>query len=141
MRFWDSSALVSLLVEEEASPWCRDLLRDDSDICVWLFTRTEMVSAVRRKQRNGELSRGHAHEAMERLSALAKSWNEVSAVDLVRDRADRLLAVHPLRAEDALQLAAALVLVQERPADFPIVTADDRLADAARSEGFLVVTP
>jgi len=43
-------------------------------------------------------------------------------------------AVHPLRAADALQLAAALVACDERPDVLAFVTLDDRIAEAASTE-------
>jgi hypothetical protein len=46
--------------------------------------------------------------------------------------------VHPLRAADALQLAAAVIAAERRPASLEVVTLDDRLASAARKEGFVV---
>ena len=45
----------------------------------------------------------------------------------------------PLRAADALQLAAAFAAAERRPASLEIVTLDDRLANAARKEGFAVL--
>lgn len=47
----------------------------------------------------------------------------------------RLLRTHPLRAADALQLAAALSLVQGGVAGLVFLTADLRLAEAAEIEG------
>ena len=49
------------------------------------------------------------------------------------------LRVHPLRAADALQLAAAFVAAERRPASLQVVTLDERLADAMRKEGFALV--
>jgi predicted nucleic acid-binding protein len=46
--------------------------------------------------------------------------------------------VHPLRAADALQLAAALVWMGGAPNGAELVTRDTRLAHAARKEGFAV---
>jgi len=69
----------------------------------------------------------------------------VANVDIVvpsvplRDRASRLVAVHPLRAADALQLAAALVSSEVTPRGDGFVTLDDRLRTAARAEGFAVL--
>jgi len=57
----------------------------------------------------------------------------------VRARAARLLSLHPLRAADALQLAAALVWCRERTAEAPFVCLDDRLRLAAAREGFRVL--
>lgn len=50
-----------------------------------------------------------------------------------------LLELHPLRAADALHLAAALLAVEERPQGLGFVTFDLRLADAAEREGFAVL--
>ena len=66
-------------------------------------------------------------------------WQEVEAGDLVRETAIRLLRVHPLRAADSLQLAAAFVAAEGRPSTLEFVTLDDRLALAAQREGFVVI--
>jgi len=57
----------------------------------------------------------------------------------VRTTAIRLLRVHPLRTADALQLGAAIVAAEDHPATLPLLTLDDRLAQAAEREGFAVV--
>lgn len=108
---------------------------------VWALTRTEIVSAVRRLGREAKLEASDVAIVLRRLEALARSWTEIDAVSLVRERAERLLAVHPLAAADALQLAAALILVRDRPKRRAFVTADDRLAVAAEAEGFEVIVP
>ncbi|HEX4157328.1 MAG TPA: hypothetical protein VHY79_02560 [Rhizomicrobium sp.] len=51
----------------------------------------------------------------------------------------RFLCVRPLRAADALQLAAAFIGADRRPPSLEFVTLDERLADAARKEGFAVL--
>ena len=48
----------------------------------------------------------------------------------------RFLRVHPLPTADALQLAAAFVAAERRPSSLAVITLDDRLATAARREGF-----
>ena len=58
---------------------------------------------------------------------------------VVRERAIRLLAVHSLRAGDALQLAAALVYFDERPRGESFVCLDERLGEAAAAEGLTLV--
>jgi predicted nucleic acid-binding protein len=77
--------------------------------------------------------------ARNRLQALVESWIEIDDLRTVRQRAQRLLETHPLRSADALQLAAALVLVSDRPERVSFVTLDDRLGEAAEREGFEVV--
>ena len=59
--------------------------------------------------------------------------------DPVREAAVRFLRVHPLRAADALQLAAAFIAAERRPSSLEVVTLDDRVAAAARKEGFALI--
>jgi uncharacterized protein len=141
MRFWDSSALVPLVVEEERSAHCRSLRRADRAVVVWALTRTELVSATRRLAREARLDAVGASAALRRMEILARSWTEIDALGIVRERAERLLAVHVLTAADALQLGAALIQVRDRPKGRAFVTADDRLALAADAEGFDVIVP
>ena len=67
------------------------------------------------------------------------AWHEVAAASGVRTFAVRLLRTHPLRAADALQLAAALALRQAGLAGLSFLTADARLAEAAEIEGLSVL--
>ena len=85
------------------------------------------------------MSLAEADKAMDKLRMLEASWVEVSPSDKVRLSAERLLRLHPLRAADALQLAAAWVACRGEPTGMEIVCADERLAKAARLEGFVVV--
>ena len=59
--------------------------------------------------------------------------------DGIREAAVRFVRVHPLRAADALQLAAAFVVAERRPSSLEVITLDERLAAAARKEGFALV--
>lgn len=140
MRFWDSSAIVPLIVEEASSAACRSLLRTDRAIAVWALSRVEVLSAIWREVRAGAMDRAAAIQAGKRLDALSAAWTEVDGLAAVRTRAERLVAVHPLRAADALQMAAALVLSRER-ARWPFVTGDRQLASVAELEGFDVIIP
>jgi uncharacterized protein len=108
-------------------------------ITVWCMTPIEVWSAVCRLRREGLLDSPGVRAARRRLRGLAESWIEIDDTRAVCRRAHRLLETHPLRAADSLQLAAALVLVSDRPERFPFVTLDERLAEAADREGFDVV--
>ncbi len=77
--------------------------------------------------------------AFDRLRHLADGWHEIEPSEIVRENAIRFHRVHPLRAADALQLAAAFLAAERRPSSLEIVTLDERLADAARKEGFELV--
>jgi uncharacterized protein len=136
VRFWDSSAIVALLIDEATTERVRATAQDDPVMLVWWATEVECVSAVARLERQGDLASQATQEALERLDALAEGWNEVQPLETAKRVARRLLRVHNLRAADALQLAAAVVAAEGDAATLEIVTLDDRLADAARREGF-----
>jgi len=138
MRFWDTSALVPLLAEEPATPSVQRLYSERRAV-VWWATGVECASAIARLEREGALTGSQAIESFGRLDALVASWIEIEAGDEVREIARRMLRVHPLRAADALQLAAAFLASERRPATLPVVTLDDRLSAAAAREGFPLV--
>jgi hypothetical protein len=139
MRFWDASAVVPLLVAETSTAEVQALAARDPAMLVWWATEVECASAVARLERDGALDEPAATLAFDRLKRLAASWHQVEPSDPIRETAVRLLRVHPLRAADALQLAAAIVAADRRPSSIELVTFDERLAVAARKEGFVVL--
>ena len=138
MRFWDASGIVPLLVEERGRDALFEILEKDSSILAWWGTPIECVSAIARRERDGSLAAKDAAQALARLRMLAESWSEIIASEQVRTVAQRLLRVHPLRAADSLQLAAAIVAADAAPRSLPFVCLDERLAEAAEREGFTV---
>jgi uncharacterized protein len=139
VKFWDASAVVPLVALEKETRICRSILAEDTDIVVWLLTPVEVISALTRRLREKSIKPIEFSRAKEQLAALERAWAEVISVERVRERARRLLEIHPLRAADSLQLGAALLTSEETPQGFPFVTLDRRLADAAEKEGFHVV--
>jgi predicted nucleic acid-binding protein len=138
LRFWDSSAIVPLLVAEANTDAIQEIAEDDPIMLVWWATQVECISAIARLERQGDLTTESTQDALERLDALVEGWNEVQPVDAARRTARRLLRVHDLRAADALQLAGAVVASEGHAASLEIVTLDHRLAEAARREGFVI---
>jgi uncharacterized protein len=141
VNFWDASAIVPLLVAEASSRRLQSLLTKDSAMLVWWGSEVECVSALSRLERDGMLDERAMTLALQRLRKLAVGWHEIDPSDGVREAAVRFLRVHPLRAADALQLAAAFLAAERRPASSAIVTLDERLGAAARKEGFTVINP
>ncbi len=139
MKFWDSSAIIPLCLQEPTSEQVRAVLKADEDIVVWWTTRIECLSALERRQREGALHAETQLKSRAVLTALATTWSEVLPSERVRQRAERLLAVHPLRAADALQLAAALVWAEETPQGLEVVCLDKNLREGALKEGFAVL--
>jgi predicted nucleic acid-binding protein len=139
VKFWDSSAIIPLCLREKSSETIKRLIETDEDIMVWWATRVECLSALSRRRREGVLHIEAERKSRAVLSALSAEWSEVQPTELVRQRAERLLAIHPLRSADAFQLAAALVWAQERPQGFDVVYLDQNLREAAYREGFTVL--
>jgi predicted nucleic acid-binding protein len=137
--FWDTSALVPLCCFQPQSAQARQAARTYRRQVVWWGTAIEAVSSLNWLTRGGALDAKESRQAFARLDYLRNRWNEVQPTEEVRDRAERLLRVHKLRAADALQLAAALVWCGNRPQGRTLIGADGILSEAADAEGFTVI--
>lgn len=138
MRFWDSSAIVPLLLRQPQTDAARGILDEDDAMVVWWASETECASAFARLRREHTLGVDDESHLLRVLHELSESWHEVRPTEDVRALSLRLLRTHPLRSADALQLAAALSWIG-RPQGEVFVTYDARLGRAARLEGFRVV--
>jgi predicted nucleic acid-binding protein len=138
MRFWDSSAIVPLCLDQPLSARARSLYDEDTEMAVWWGTPVECASAFARLRRDGIFDQAGEDAARGLLAALQDAWFEIQPGDALRRQALRVLRIHPLRAAGSLQLAAALEWGGSPPAG-ELVTFDERLKSAARREGFGVV--
>ena len=84
MRFWDSSALVPLLVMEDVTFRLGDLYLEEDGILAWWGAEIECVSAIARLEREDSLSPREATLALQRLDDLARSWHLVEPVESLR---------------------------------------------------------
>ena len=139
MKFWDTSAIVPLCVEEPYSHVAREILTRDTGVAVWWGTRIEWTSAVMRQVREDVLTPRDEQAARRILRVLMRSWIEVQPSEDLRNISETLLSVHPLRAADVMQLAAAIQWSQGSTLRNGFVSFDRRLREAARSEGFIVL--
>ncbi len=138
MRYWDASAILPLLVEEPQTRMATALLEDDHDFVVWWATPVECASALSRLLRERRIDEPALEQALARMDALLALANVVEPCDTIHHEARRLLRLHPLRAADSLQLAAAIELRRAPSMQQQFVTFDERLGLAARREGFTV---
>src|SRR3972149_1544458 len=107
LMFWDSSAVVPSLLPAARSAMAAALLRSGSHLALWWASPVECQSALRRRHREGILSPANLDQALLRLRGVVEAADVVGPTDRLRERAGRVPAAHPLRAGDALQLAAA----------------------------------
>jgi predicted nucleic acid-binding protein len=137
--FWDASALVPLCVHESATSAAAVARLKEFSPVVWWGSVVEIQSAICRLSRERAITDAGKKAAVARLETLNRIWREISTGDKLRELALDLLSNYPLRAADALQLAASLTWCDERPARRNFVCADKRLSGTARSIGFAVL--
>lgn len=139
MKFWDTSALLPLCLKEPQTGKVQDLVQQDGDLVVWWGALIEGYSALARLRREKVLTREEELQSRQMFLRLSSQWTEVRPSNLVRDQASRVLLLHPLRAADAVQLAAALVWAGSQTTSLEFVCLDHRLREAAAREGFQVI--
>lgn len=137
--FADASALVKLYADEEG---CEDVRRHDV-LVVSVLSRVEVPAALWRKVRTGQLP---AEDAAELTAAFEVDYlglpdepprfAGVAATPEVLEDAARLVAVHGLRAYDAVQLASALAARSADPSCSTLLAFDRQLLAAAAAERF-----
>ena len=146
--FFDTSALVKADVPEVGTAWVRRQLDPDAanDIFIVRLTSVEITSAIVRRQRSKSLTADSADMALNEFRAQAASDLFVAEItDTMVGQAIQLVERHGLRADDALQLSAAVDL-RRRAETFGLqspvfVSADNELNAAALSEGLIVENP
>jgi uncharacterized protein len=139
MRFWDSSALIPLLVREKSSETMRAILVTDRHIAASVITPIEIESALWRRRHHDDLDAEEHSAAEETFAELTRSWSEIGDILIVRGIALDLLSRHMLRAADAIQLATAVIAAGSNRVPIVFITLDRDLAIAARAEGFAVL--
>lgn len=145
--FLDSSALLKRYVPEVGTAWMQSISDPQSQnlLIVAHIAWVEICSAVARRQREASISNIQANQI---LAAFSAHWNTqyfIVAIDkTVIDLAGQLVNQHPLRAYDAVQLAAALSLQEQLTppnASLTFLTADSRLLAIAQAENLLADNP
>ena len=139
MKFWDASAVVPLIVEETVSRQVTEVAKKDPEMIVWWGAEIECISAFARLEREQAFDSSQMKQALESLQSLKTNWHEVLPQSDLRSIAIRLLRVHPLRAADALQLAAAITAAESKPETLDFICFDSQLNQAATREGFRVL--
>ena len=147
LLYLDTSALVKLYIEETGSERMVELASEDTghDLATCAITQVEFHSAIdrRRRLRGGDMGEDASERAGESFSDRFKtSFFRYPVDDQTLDLACVLVHRHSLRAYDAVQLAACLILLRLGARDdLTFISADRRLLDAARSEGLAVLNP
>ncbi len=133
--FWDLSALVPLCVEQESTPVVRALSKKYRMV-VWWNAPVEIGSAFARLRRMGLITPKGNIEARIAMDGLRSGWREVAPNPSLREQAEWLVDRIPLKAADALHLAAALAWRFGKPQGRAFISGDAQLLEAARQLRF-----
>ena len=140
MNFWDSSCVLPLITCEESSDEALSALKADSVMILWWATPIECVSALSRKEREGVITERDVNESIKKLKIIEANNILVEPSSHLRRLSERLLRLHDLRAADALQLAAANIIIEQGMQTVKFISNDKRLLVAASKEGFDVLS-
>jgi len=135
--YWDSSALVPLCVSQPQTANARSFYAKYR-VMAWWATEVEIISGLARLERMKQISHDRFLVGQQLAMSIVHSWTSVNPPPSIASKACLLIQTHSLRAADALQLATALDVCDDKPQGYVFITADQRLADAARQTGFAV---
>ena len=144
LYYLDASSAAKLYLQEPGSTEMVRLVGHPHihQLAILAITVVEFRSAIRRRQRTGELEATLAVAALESFRSQLGVRIEVLPInDTVFQLAEELIDRYPLKASDAIQLAGCLVL-RAASADAPTFVASDRqLLRAAAGEGLSILNP
>jgi predicted nucleic acid-binding protein len=136
LAFWDSSALLKLLVEESGTDVAVALWDRATAVAASRLAVPEMTAALAAAERGGRIDRERRRVAEAELRRYVAALDVVELTPGIGEHAADLAATHPLSGADAVHLATGLAL-HDRAMVF--ATWDRRLATAATAEGLGVV--
>jgi predicted nucleic acid-binding protein len=134
--YLETSSLVKLYVREPDSDTVRELIGEADVVATSLLAYAEARAAFARKRREKGISEIAYKSVKEALERDWPSYFILSLAGQTVKTAGDLAEKHALRGFDALHLASALDLRLSGASPIRFLTADTRLHDAARAEGF-----
>jgi hypothetical protein len=141
MIYFDSSALVKNYVLEDGSPTVAKLLLENFNNATSKLTYAEMLSALVRRTRSGDLSLQKMREVIHKFE---DDWNRLLIVDLHNDMLPTIkkaIEKHQLKAADGIHLASAIWLKTSLKEDIVFASSDLNLLKAARVERLSPINP
>jgi uncharacterized protein len=134
--YLDTSALVKRYFEEPQSEGLISKWKEAVEIVTSSVAYAETIAAFCRKRREANLEEKVTQEIMDAFRHDWKSFIRVEVTDELNEAVDRVLAEYPLRGFDAIHLASATLVRQSLPENFVFACFDQRLAQAAKADGF-----
>lgn len=137
--YCDASALVKLYCQEAHSAVVRAWVDEAALIATSDVAYVEVVGALARLGREGAVTSIEVQSSVDQWS---EHWPALVRLPVATQEGGALALRHPLRALDAIHVAAALALRQAMPeAAVAFASFDARQVAAARAEGLAVLAP
>ena len=137
--YFDTSVMVKRYIHEPGSDEVRRLLRRH-ELLSSTLTPVEIVSALVRRRREGDLSANALAAILRRMSSDCVQWELVEVNSTVLGRAQELLqGATPLRTLDAIQVASLITFQVASAIRVPLITADSRQREVAVGAGLDVI--
>ena len=131
LAYFDTSALVKNYVQEAGSARVRELVAA-YEFLSSAIAPIELLSAVQRRYRQGEISKPNYNAIVARVKTDRTFWQLVESVPQVLIKAEEVVVSHHVRTLNAIHLASALIIQQSLSTTFPFISADERQLAAAR---------
>jgi len=141
MIYLDSSALVKRYTKEAGTDFVQSILATPGLITTSKLTYPEILSALMRKVRAGEIEKKTLNGIVDKFD---KDWHHFLVLDFHNDLlpvVKMLIEKHPLKAADAIHLSSALWLKLSSKTDVTFVASDSNLLKAALAEKIQVMNP
>ncbi len=136
--YLESSAALALLLGESEGPRVRQAVDEHGPVLVSELTRLESARCLRRLLAVGGVSQVEFDSLWSRFESWATGWAGFTLGELAWQRAGQGFPVEPVRALDALHLAAALELRLDVP-NLALAALDERVRQNAAALGFCVL--
>jgi len=130
--YFDTSAVIPLLVEEQASSVVTELWEAATRLVTVRLLYPEARAALARARRDGRLDGRRHRVAVDGLDRLDAQFDHVEVTAELAARAGELADTEALRGYDAVHLAAAELVADD---DLVVVTGDTALRAAAHRLG------
>ncbi len=137
--YFDTSSFVKLYVQEAHTALVKKWVQEAEIVATCRIAYPETMSAIGRRFRQGDLTEKQYDSLIAKFSS---EWVRFAALDFDELEAGRLVNLYGLRGFDAVHLSAATLLkANQDNVSLLFSSFDDKLNDAASTEGFKILSP
>lgn len=139
IAYVDSSVLVKHYVENEAGSSFASKYITTYKVYASSIVQVEVFSALSRKLQMREISKENVEKTKEMFLSDCMRTGMIEVSDDVINEAQALVFKSSIKTLDAIHLASSMILRNITEITFPFITADKKLALAAKGERFEVI--